>query len=484
MKNENKNAIVSIATSLFGIFLTLAVRKVFVSTLPNEFLGLNELFGSIIVVLSLVDVGIETVMPYRLYKAIASKDKAKIKNSVAVCKKLCQITSTLVFISGAGVMFFLNAFTGTTEKTIYLAYIVSLSSACINYLFLYYRLLIQAQQKEYVKILGEALPRYACNVLQILLINLTGNYLVYVLIEMLCSISQNLTYRYYCHKNYSKLLDGKASFKELINSGVGEDYKNCSIHRISTVVNENMVSLLTSSLVSVNVLGFYSNLVFVSTHVNSFFTKLCNCIVAKIGEYVNTNNERKNTKLLIKTNQIFAYLSLIVFVSYYLLLNPFIKIVFGEQYMMDNSTIFIFSLTQFILWLFMPITLFRKTFGRYEIDKWFLLLSSIASAAIGLLVSKNYGLNGVLFGYMIGQVILHIGNVKAVNKIYRFQINKYAMNILATLVLSVSFGLGVGKILSHFGFIVRLTLGECFALLLIGVVCILQKLKIDFIKKR
>ena len=80
-RSRTEYSIVNIAASMGGyalnIILSFICRIVFVHQLSADYLGVNGLFGNILSMLSLTELGIGTAMIYALYKPVAQEDEKK-----------------------------------------------------------------------------------------------------------------------------------------------------------------------------------------------------------------------------------------------------------------------------------------------------------------------------------------------------------------------------------------------------------------------
>ena len=87
-RSRTEYSIVNIAASMGGyalnIILSFICRIVFVHQLSADYLGVNGLFGNILSMLSLTELGIGTAMIYALYKPVAQEDEKKIASYMRV----------------------------------------------------------------------------------------------------------------------------------------------------------------------------------------------------------------------------------------------------------------------------------------------------------------------------------------------------------------------------------------------------------------
>lgn len=64
-------------TKSYALLAPFITRTLFIYTLGIEYLGLNGLFGSVLSVLNLAELGVGNAMIFSMYKAIAEDDEKK-----------------------------------------------------------------------------------------------------------------------------------------------------------------------------------------------------------------------------------------------------------------------------------------------------------------------------------------------------------------------------------------------------------------------
>ena len=92
--SRTSNSLKTIGVNIFNQILTLALsfisRTVFLMVLSVDYLGISGLFGDILGMLSLADLGFGTAMSYSMYKPLADKDYDKLAGLVNFYKKVYQ----------------------------------------------------------------------------------------------------------------------------------------------------------------------------------------------------------------------------------------------------------------------------------------------------------------------------------------------------------------------------------------------------------
>ena len=76
--NSVRNTSYAIISQIVVSLLMFITRTIFVKVLSSMYLGLSGLFGDILTLLSLAELGVGTAITYSMYKPVAENDKEKI----------------------------------------------------------------------------------------------------------------------------------------------------------------------------------------------------------------------------------------------------------------------------------------------------------------------------------------------------------------------------------------------------------------------
>ena len=192
--NSIKNTIVSILMSAITILIGLITQKIFIEMLGTEYLGLNGLFTNILSMLAIAELGIGSAIIYSLYKPIAENNETKIKSLIEFYKKSYRIIAIIVLIIGLAVMPFLNIIVGETEikENINILYLLFLFDTVASYLLTYKRSILYANQKTYIINIIHILYLILMNSLQIIMLIITKNYIIYLSIKIVFRILENV----------------------------------------------------------------------------------------------------------------------------------------------------------------------------------------------------------------------------------------------------------------------------------------------------
>lgn len=203
-----KNSIYSIVSYALILVLALVNRKIFVLTLDYEYLGYENLFNDVFQVMSVAELGIDTIITYNLYRELAHGDKDNISKLMSIYKYVyaavgCLILLISMFAYPLVERFLLADVANLTYARI--VYAVQCVVVVSTYFLAYKRALFIADQKEYICIQADAAFNLLAQLLQIIILCFTHNYILYICIKLIRSIGANLLIHYRYFKVYAEI---------------------------------------------------------------------------------------------------------------------------------------------------------------------------------------------------------------------------------------------------------------------------------------
>ena len=194
INNSIKNIYISVLTQIVVILLGFLSRKVFLDNLGSEYLGINGLLTNILSMLSLVEGGIGVSIVYNLYKPLAENDIPKITALVQLYRKIYGILAIVIFILSLLMYIFLGVFIkgGTNIPFIGVVYFILVLKNMVSYLKAHKWSLINADQKGYIITKYNLIFKVVSTILNIIVLKLTKNYILFLLVELVIFIIQNI----------------------------------------------------------------------------------------------------------------------------------------------------------------------------------------------------------------------------------------------------------------------------------------------------
>ena len=105
-----KNSIVSLVIQAITVVLSFVTRTVLIKTMGEQYLGINGLFGNILTMLSLTELGIGTTLMYFMYKPMVDNDEEKLNILMSVYARVYNVIGVLILIVGLLITPFLGVF--------------------------------------------------------------------------------------------------------------------------------------------------------------------------------------------------------------------------------------------------------------------------------------------------------------------------------------------------------------------------------------
>lgn len=462
-QNSVRNSMVGIVVQCAGVLLSFLTRCVFVSALNEEYLGVNGLFSNILTVLSLAELGVGTAIIYSLYKPIADKNEEEISALINYYRKAYLIIGVVITILGVAISPFLNILIKDTPDIPHLThiYILFLANTSVSYLFAYRRALFTADQREYLL----SKYRFFFNVIkavgQCCILILSRNFILYLLVQIACTSMENIYVHFRANRLYPFLKEHRNAklSKEKVEK-ITTDIKALMIYKVGSTALDGTDNIILSMFVGVIWVGKLSNYTLILSAVAMVAAQAVNAVTASVGNYIAKEASDRYEDLLFKM----TYLSFCIygfsFVALASLLSPFISMVFGTQYVLNNMEVLVLSLNFYIFGMMNSIWTFRTTMGLFTYGKYRPLVSAVINIVVSVILARYIGLIGVLLGTTITRVLTNVwydpyivykyGMKKKVANYYRKWIYYLILSLSALVIVSSISTLFYGSVLLVF----------------------------------
>lgn len=405
---RTKSTLLNMFTSYLGqissVIVLLISRVFFIKALGDEYLGLNGLFSNILTLLSLVELGIGPAIIYSLYKPIADNDSEKIKSLMHLYRNVYTVIGLIILILGISLTPILSIFIKEMPDipNIELIYILFVISSSTTYFFNYKRSLIQSDKNRYI------LPIYKygfiiiTNIIQIIILILTKNYILFLLVQIFTNIIENILVNIRANKMYPYLKEKEV--KKLDKTTKNKIIKNTKamvLHKLGAIVVRSTDNIIISKFVSLVAVGFYSNYYLVSQAFENVATQFFGSITAAAGNLYATENKEKIYNVFKKVfflNFIIYFLFTSIFLC---VLNPFIQIWVGKELLFTMDIVIVIIINIYLSGMRKSVLLFRDAMGLYYEDRYKPIFESIINIVASIILAKYWGVLGVFIGTTI-----------------------------------------------------------------------------------
>ena len=140
-KNSVYNILGVTALYFVKILLSFVGKTCLIKVMGDEYNGINALFGSVISMLSIAELGIGTAIIYNLYKPVKENNIEAIKSIMIYYKKCYRLIAGIVLVLGIIMTLFIGDLIGELSigENLYFLYYLFLLDAVCSYLFSYIR---------------------------------------------------------------------------------------------------------------------------------------------------------------------------------------------------------------------------------------------------------------------------------------------------------------------------------------------------------
>lgn len=420
IKNTIKNSIYALFSYSIICVLTIIVRKVFVISLPYEYLGYEGLFSNLFAFFSLADLGIESIIVYRLYKAVAENNEQGIKLIINIYRFIYKNVFIFVLVCGIFIIPFLPYL--IKQLTIDIGYLITiyllqliLSSS--SYLFSYKKIVYVAYQNEYKCQLIELISFVISCFFKLYFLFAINSYVLYLLTGIVNILISNYVIFRKVNVDYPYLKNKeKISFSVLKTLGIFKDLKQCAIQKVCGVIYGATDNLIASVMIGIQSVALLSNYILISGFITTALEKIMHPFQSAVGNLI-YSQENKSFDMFLMFDRFSFYIGIVVSSIYYCSLNPLIIVWLGNSFVLSQPFLLFFALNQFIMWNHKFLVYYRGSFGSYNLDNSFIVLGAILNLFVSIILSHSMGVAGLMLGTLLGHLGFWIGRVHAVFKV-------------------------------------------------------------------
>lgn len=444
VENSIKNIMTALIGQALGIILSFIGRMVFINALGAEYLGVNGLFTNILSILSLAEMGIGSAIIYSLYKPLATKDNEEIKKLMNFYEEAYRVIGIIIFLLGIGIVPFFDYIIReqpNIPNLIYI-YILFLINTVASYFFAYKRSLIIADQKNYITIIYKYAFYVVLNILQIYVLLMTRNFLLFLLVQIGITVLENLLIARRADKMYPFLKEkNKLKLDKKSKNEITKNVKAMMCHRIGAVIVNGTDNILISSFVGVIWVGLYSNYYLIINALNIIIGQIFSAVTASIGNLNALESKEKSYQMYKRILFINFWIGGFCSICLWILANCFITLWLGKEYTFQNNLVMIIVINFYISISRRTTLVYRDSMGLFWHDRYKPIFEAIINLVISVLLAPKLGIAGVFIGTLVSTMttafwvepyILYKYGFEMKVRDYFFRYIKYTVIILAT----------------------------------------------------
>ncbi|MHA4809106.1 lipopolysaccharide biosynthesis protein [Flavitalea flava] len=400
------NARINALFYFLALVLSYFSRKIFLQALGAQFVGFSGTVGNFLGFLNLAEMGTAMAVGFALYKPLMEKDQTRVIDIVALTGYLYRRIALIM--TGAGIL--LSLFLplifpnpGFSMGVVYFAYYAFLIGPLLSYYLNCGQVLLDADQRNYVVTAWVQTTTFVKIITQLTCLSrFGGGYYSWIGIEFSFGILQSILLHRKIRKTYPflkiSMKRGKAALGK--HPEITRSIKQLSVHKISEFALVSTKDLLIYLFSSLTMVAFYGNYVIVMTRLNYLLLAALTGLQAGIGNLIAEGNTQKTMAIFWEICA-FRYFTTGVFIfSVYHLIDPFITLWLGREYLLDKSILLLMMCNVFFIQTRDIVINFVQGYGLFG-DIGAPAIEAGLNIGLSIILGYHYGIQGVLMGSVI-----------------------------------------------------------------------------------
>ncbi len=396
-----KIGLVSQMISILGPFI---VRTVFIHTLGSQYLGLNGLFGSILSVLNLTELGFGSAVVFSMYQAIAEDDDDLICALLLFFKKSYRIIGLIILTVGLCLIPALpHLIHGSWPPDINLTavYLIFLLDTVSSYfMFSYLGSLFAAFQRVDI---GTRVGMYfnlVKFIIQIVILVTSGNYYLYIIVMPVFTLLTNLRTAILARKVFPQYVP-KGSLDKKTRLILKEKVGGLLINKICAASRNSFDSIFVSMFLGLTEIAIYNNYLYIMNSVIGVISIITGSVIAGAGNSVASDSAEKNHHDMMRMNFGYMWLSGWCTVCLACLYQPFVRIWAGSGMLMQGNCVALLCVYFYILKMGDIRSVYVQAKGIWWETRFRALAEASANITLNYFLGKQFGLAGIIAATLI-----------------------------------------------------------------------------------
>lgn len=429
LKRSKSNVIWMVLYQITLVLTNILIRKVFLTHIGLEYLGIDGVLNSIIGIMQIFEFGIGSSACYYLIKAFAAEDDVELSAIYQAYISLSRKIVALFLGLNIFVCFILRYIVSFDYNQALLYFVLNVVDKAI---FLIYirdtSVIIYNQENDYIHKITILLTLFFFFI-KVFLLPMIPSFVFFLVLRLLQSILAMLLCRYKASKIIPKLEIDPLLVQEKNKEIVDYAVKNFIVILITIIFlyKDNIIIELVLKLDGVKEVGLMSNYQTISLSVSNLAIGIFTSISASISNFINDkqeNNEQNLISLLDKLNVLAFMIASFTGLGLYGLSNEFIGIVYGSEYVLNNLFILFLSSSLMLVIFQQAFIIYITAKGLLYKETVYSILMLLVSIVLGVYLTKYYGATGVVISTFVANAIKLVGDVVIVDQYFQTSLRK------------------------------------------------------------
>jgi len=403
-----KNIYASFIFQIIGLMINFINRTIFIRILGIEYLGINGLFTNVLTILSFAELGIGNAIIFNMYAPLASRDYERLKSLINFYKNIYRFIALTICTLGLLFIPFIGYLINDQiiSDNIYTIYFFFLLSTTISYLFIHKKSIIIADQKGYIANFQIQLVRIIRCIIQIVILLVFSNYLLYLAIQVIFVFLENYAVSKKADKLYSFIKDKDfVKIKKEEKRKIFENVRALALYKIGGVALSGSSNILISILIGIRPIGLISNYMLVIGTLSMILNQITTAFTASIGNLNITATSYKKENVFNRILFIVMWIYGFSSIGLLLFLTPLITIWLGYDYTLPTSSIFGLVSFFYVMGVHRILSTYRIATGLFIKGRYAPIVAAILNIILSFILGRSFGLGGILVSPTISRFL-------------------------------------------------------------------------------
>ena len=416
-RNVKRNMVANAVSNGVRLLFPFLNRTLFLWLLGPEYLGLNGLFGSILGVLMLAELGFGTAVVCSMYKPVADDDREMLCAYLRFYRTVYRWVGSVIFVVGLCLLPFLRQLVHgdvPPDVDLHILYLIHLVNTSASYfLFAYRGSVLGAHHRNDVITNIRTAVSVAQYIAVFLILLVTRNYYHYVIATVAFTVAQNVLLVKASRRLFPDI-EPRGSLPDAMRRRVISDVKSIFLHKVGGIITNSTDNLVISAFLGLVAVAAYGNYYYVITSVGGLVGIVYSSMTGGFGNKIHTETKEENFSLFMKMNRLTLIVALWCTAMMIALYQPFIHV-----WTKNDPALVRHMLTPLLMVFYFYITQARQTLlsfksaaGIWREDRWKPIVAGAVNLGLNILLVMTlpdaYKLDGVIFSTIAGFVFIQI----------------------------------------------------------------------------
>ncbi|MBQ9500955.1 MAG: hypothetical protein IJU70_02235 [Lentisphaeria bacterium] len=415
--NLKRNIFAAAVNSGVKLLFPFLNRTLFLWLLGPAYLGLNGLFGSILGVLMLAELGFGTAVVCSMYKPVADDDKPLLCAYLKFYRTVYRLVGGFIFVAGLALLPFLRSLVHgkiPADVNLHLLYLIHLLNTSLSYfLFAYRGSVLSAYHRHDVSTNIRTMVSIVQYIAVFVVLLVTRNYYFYVLTTVFFTVVQNLLILHESVRLFPEIRPCGTLPKHLRHQ-VMSDVGSIFLHKVGGVISYSTSNLVISAFLGLVAVAAYGNYYYVYTAVAGIVWIVYHSMTSGFGNRIHTESREKNFQLFMEFNRLVGIVIIWCAAMMAGLYQPFLR-----EWMRGNPNLMRHLLTPALMVTYFYVNqarqvllTFKSAAALWHQDRW----KPIVAGAVNLVLNisfviylpETYKLDGVIFASVFSLLLIQV----------------------------------------------------------------------------